>query len=356
MITGNLKASYAADEQLLDNNWKRGFLLACILGLGWIAAFGSDYVILIACQMGIALLAVIGVNVVIGYTGLMSLGHAAFMAVGAYVAVILHNALADMIPEAMLTLVVLPATVAITAIIGIIVGLPSLRVKGLYLAVATLSANFIVIFLIELEAFSSVTGGMVGINTPTPNLLGWQIDTRREQFILIAALAIIGLFLVQNLFRTRIGRAFIAIRDRDYSAEILGIPLYRYKLMSFAISAAYCGLAGVLFAYFYARILPEQFELALSLMLVAAIIVGGMGRMMGPVFGVIVIVMVPEAIKVLFGTFSDGSAETAQILAPIQEIAFGLLIVVFILFEPFGLNHIADRALRALNRWPFARG
>ncbi len=356
MITGNLKASYAADEQLLDNAWKRGFLLASVLGLGWIAGFGNDYVILIACQMGITLLAVIGVNVVIGYTGLMSLGHAAFVAVGAYATVILHNVLGGVIPEAVLTLVVLPTAVAISAIIGIIVGLPSLRVKGLYLAVATLSANFIVIFLIELEALSALTGGMVGINTPTPNLLGWEMDTRREQFILIAALALIGLFLVQNLFRTRVGRAFIAIRDRDYSAEILGISLYRYKLMSFAISAAFCGLAGALFAYFYARILPEQFELELSLMLVAAIIVGGMGRMMGPVFGVIVIVLVPEAIKVLFGTFSAGGAEAAQILAPVQEIAFGALIVVFLLFEPFGLTHIADRAIRALNRWPFARG
>lgn len=356
MITGNLKASYAADEQILDNNWKRGFLAACILSLAAIALFGNDYVILIACQMGITLLAVTGVNVVIGYTGLMSLGHAAFVAVGAYATVIIHKLLGGVAPEVILTLVSIPVAVAVTALIGVIVGLPSLRVKGLYLAVATLSANFIVIFLIELEAFSSFTGGMVGINTPTPNLLGWEMDSRREQFVLIAALAVGGLLLAQNLFRTRVGRAFIAIRDRDYSAEILGISLYRYKLMSFAISAAYCGLAGALFAYFYARILPEQFELELSLMLVAAIIVGGMGRTMGPVFGVIVIVLVPEFIKVLFGAFSDGGAEAAQILAPIQEIAFGGLIVLFLLFEPFGLTHVADRALRALNRWPFARG
>lgn len=356
MITGNLKTSYAADERVLDNHWKRGFLIACLAALAVIAAFGNDYVILIACQMGITLLAVIGVNIVTGYTGLMSLGHAAFVAVGAYATVIFHNLLGGIVPEAVLTLIAIPAAVAVTALIGVIVGLPSLRVKGLYLAVATLSANFIVIFLIELEAFSALTGGMVGINTPSPNLLGWEMDSRREQFILIAALAVGGLLLAQNLFRTRVGRAFIAIRDRDYSAEILGISLYRYKLMSFAISAAYCGLAGALFAYFYARILPEQFELELSLMLVAAIIVGGMGRMMGPVFGVIVIVLVPEFIKVLFGVFAEGSAEALQVLAPIQEIAFGVLIVVFLLFEPFGLTHIADRALRALNRWPFARG
>jgi branched-chain amino acid transport system permease protein len=356
MITGNLKASYAADEQVLDNRWKRGFLMACIAGLGAIAAFGNDYVVLIACKMGIMLIAVTGVNVVIGYTGLMSLGHAAFVAIGAYAVVIFHNALAGLVPPGLVTLLALPFAVAVTALIGIVVGLPSLRVKGLYLAVATLSANFIVIFLIELEAFRPWTGGVNGINTPTANLLGWELDSRRTQFLLIATLALVTLLAVQNLFRTRVGRAFIAIRDRDYSAEIMGISLYRYKLTSFAISAACCGLAGALFAYFYARILPEQFGLDLSLELVAAIIVGGMGRTMGPVFGVIVIVMVPEAIKVIFGGLAGGGAEVAQIRAPIQEIAFGLLIVMFLLFEPFGLTHIADRALRALNRWPFARG
>jgi len=356
MITGNLKSSYAADEQVLDNRWKRGFLLACLAGLAAIAAFGNNYVILIACQMGIMLIAVTGVNVVIGYTGLMSLGHAAFVAIGAYAVVIFHNTAGAWLPDSVATVVAIPVAVAVSALIGVIVGLPSLRVKGLYLAVATLSANFIVIFLIEQDVFAPWTGGMNGINTPAPNLLGWEMDTRREQFVLIAALAVLSLLAAQNLFRTRVGRAFIAIRDRDYSAEILGISLYRYKLMSFAISAAYCGLAGALFAYFYARILPEQFELDLSLMLVAAIIVGGMGRTMGPVFGVIVIVMVPEVITVLFGAIAGGGAELAQIRAPIQEIAFGALIVGFLLFEPFGITHITDRALRALNRWPFARG
>lgn len=356
MITGNLKTSYAADEQAFDNPWKRRFLIGCLLALGLVAAFGNDYVILIGCQMGIMLLAATGVNVVVGYTGLMSLGHGAFLAVGAYGTVIFHTLLGPVIPAPILTLCALTFAVAISALIGILVGLPSLRVKGLYLAVATLSANFILIFLIELEAMAPWTGGMAGINTPDPNLLGWQLDTRREQFVLIAVLAVLGLLAAQNLFRTRVGRAFIAIRDRDFSAEILGIALYRYKLTSFAISAAYCGLAGALFAYFYARILPESFGLDLSLMLVAAIIVGGMGRTMGPVFGVIVIVLVPEVIKVLFSMVSTGGAEAAQILAPIQEIAFGALIVVFLLFEPFGLTHMADRALQALNRWPFARG
>ncbi len=174
--------------------------------------------------------------------------------------------------------------------------------------------------------------------------------------MIIAVIAFVTLLMAQNLIRTRVGRAFIAIRDRDYSAEILGISLLRYKLTSFALSAAYCGLAGALFAYFYARILPEQFELDLSLELVAALIVGGMGRTMGPVFGVIIIVMVPEMIKVVFSYATGGDITAARFAAPSQEIVFGLLLVFFLLKEPLGINHITDRLLRAANRWPFARG
>lgn len=357
MITGDLKATYAADERVLNNGYKQAFVVGMAALCALMPFIANDYIILVASQMGIMLIAVVGVNVVIGYTGLLSLGHAAFMAIGAYSIPILHRLMEGVgLPDGIMPFLAIPGAIAISAIIGIIVGLPSLRVKGLYLAVATLSANFIIIFLIELEAFAPWTGGLVGVNTPDPNILGWQLDTQREMFVLIAALAFITILAVQNLFRTRVGRAFIAIRERDYSAEILGISLFRYKLMSFAISAACCGLAGALFAYFYARILPEQFELALSLQLVAALIVGGMGRTMGPVFGVMVIVMVPEVLKFTFGMVAGGAAEVAQLRAPVQEIIFGLLIIFFLMFEPLGINQLVDRGIRALNRWPFARG
>ena len=356
MINGNLKATYAADERVLNNTYKQMFVYGMMGVLALFAYAANDYLILIACKMGILLIAVVGVNVLTGYTGLVSLGHAAFVAIGAYATTIFHNLFNGTIPDGIMPFLAVPFAVAVAAAIGVIVGLPSLRVKGLYLAVATLSADFIVIFLIEQDVFAPWTGGMVGVNTPAPNLFGWLLDTKREMFILIATLAFVTLLAAQNLIRTRIGRAFIAIRDRDYSAEILGISLLRYKLLSFAISAAYCGLAGAMFAYFYARVLPEQFELDLSLELVAALIVGGMGRTLGPVFGVIIIVMIPEVIKVAFGAATGGSLEVAQYSAPLQEIAFGALLVFFLLKEPLGINHITDRMLRAANRWPFARG
>lgn len=356
MINGNLKATYAADERVLDNRYKQCFVYGTMVALALFAGFANDYMILIACQVGILLVAVVGINILTGYTGLVSLGHGAFVAIGAYSVTILHNAFDGVVPDALAVFLVVPIAIAITAGIGIIVGLPSLRVKGLYLAVATLAASFIVIFLVEHETFAPFTGGVVGIDTPVPNLLGWELDTKREMFVLIAVIAFLSILAAQNLIRTRVGRAFIAIRDRDYSAEILGISLLRYKLTSFALSAAYCGLAGALFAYFYARILPEQFELDLSLELVAALIVGGMGRTMGPVFGVILIVLVPELIKVISSIATGGDSASARYAAPLQEVAFGCLLIFFLLKEPLGINHITDRILRAANRWPFARG
>lgn len=357
MINGNLKSTYSADETILNNRYKRLFVILMALLVIALPAFANDYVVLIASKVGIMLIAVVGVNVVIGYTGLLSLGHGGFLALGAYTVTLLHTLLSYLgVPENVQMLVAIPGAIFFTSLFGIIVGLPSLRVKGVYLAVATLSANFILLFLIELDLLARWTGGRTGLTTVDPTLFGLKFDTQREVCLLIGITAFITVLLVQNLFRTRIGRAFIAIRERDYSAEIIGISIFRYKLLSFAISAACCGLAGVLFAYFYARVLPEQFALFLSLQLVAALVVGGMGRTMGPIYGVLVIVLSPEILKLVFTAIAGTSAETAQFRAPLQEIVFGLLIIGFILFEPLGIAQMIDRMFRILNRWPFARG
>lgn len=357
MINGNLKSTYASDEEILNNSYKKAFFIAAVIAAALVPLIGSDYLVLIAAQMGIFLLAAIGVNVVIGYTGLLSLGHGGFVALGAYGVVLIHHGLTAMgVPEAVQPILAVGGAMALAAGVGIIVGLPSLRVKGVYLAVATLSANFIILFLIELEALGHWTGGKSGLTTVDPVLFGWSIDTQKEVYALIAVMGFATILMVQNLFRTRVGRAFIAIRERDYSAEILGVSLLRYKLTSFAISAACCGLAGAMTAYFYARILPEQFGLMLSLQLVAALVVGGMGRTLGPVFGVIIIVMAPEVLKFVFATMLGSSAEAAQLRAPLQEIIFGGLIIGFIMFEPLGIAQIIDRVFKKLNQWPFARG
>ena len=213
MINGNLKASYAADEAILNTGWMKLFVYGTMALLALYAVTANDYWILIGCKIGILLIAGVGVNILTGYTGLVSLGHAAFVAIGAYGTVILHNALDGIFPAPLLVFIAVPAAIAISAFVGIIVGLPSLRVKGLYLAVATLAANFIVIFLVEQDVFAPWTGGIVGVDTPVPNILGWQLDTEREMFVLIGFGPITS---ARSAVRSR-GRAGGAIPGRSRS-------------------------------------------------------------------------------------------------------------------------------------------
>jgi len=234
-------------------------------------------------------------------------------------------------------------------------GLPSLRVKGLYLAVAPLSANFIVLFLIRQEWLAEWTGGVSGTETPNASLFGYELRSQRAQYYFIIPIMLIMLLFAQNLFRTRFGRALIAIRDKDYSAEILGISLYSHKLKSFAISAAYCGAAGCLWAYFFPAILPEDFGLNMSITLVVCLVAGGMGRTLGPIFGTILILLVPEILKIVFASVTDGDANAQMLFSPMRDIAFGVLIIGFLIFEPMGLVSIWDRFWRYVDRWPFSK-
>ena len=311
-----------------------------LLGLALLAALpliADDYWLLLAGQAAIVVIAVAGLNVLTGMTGLISLGHAAFIAIGAYVAAV--GAKAAGLP----IFVTLPLAVAITAAIGVFVGLPSLRVKGFYLAVATLAANFLVIFVLEHQWLASYTGGVSGIEGPTAALFGVEAATPGARYYLVAPFAVVAVFLTHNLLRTRVGRAFIAIRDHDTSAGILGISLVHYKLASFSVSAAFCGLAGALWAYYFSALQPINFGLLLSIQLLAAMIIGGRGTILGPVLGAIFIVFVPELLKQVLSLASGGDVMAQRYLAPTREIVFGTLIIAFLLFEPRGLVALAMR-------------
>ncbi|MFM7341464.1 MAG: branched-chain amino acid ABC transporter permease, partial [Betaproteobacteria bacterium] len=248
MRIGDFRASYAHDEALLvtpvQRSWMIGFVLL-VLVFPWI---GGSYLTYLACLTGIHLIAAMGLNIVTGYAGQISLGHAAFMGVGCYTVA----ALARMeIPFYL----ALPVGGLISALVGIVVGIPSLRIKGLYLAVATLAAQFILMFVFR--EWDSVTGGVRGVNVPPAQLGTWIFNTEGEIYYVIMACAFILLFGARNLFRTYIGRSFIAIRDKDISAEVLGIDLFRGKLLAFALGSFYAGVAGGLMGYFYRAITPE---------------------------------------------------------------------------------------------------
>lgn len=345
MRIGEAKESYAADEALLQNGDQKLALAVFALVLLVFPFVVGPFWVYLACLAMINVASATGLNILTGYTGLVSLGQAAFMGVGAYTV-----AWAEINLSTPFWLNLLMAG-SIAAVIGLLVGAPSLRVKGLYLAIATIAASVILHFVFQ--HWSSVTGGVKGLAMPPATVFGIALDQPSELYWLIlpvTALMVIG---AANLFRTRIGRTFIAIRDRDISAEVLGINLLRYKLISFALSSFYAGVAGGLWAYFFRVVTPESFPLSMSIFFLAAIIVGGMGSILGAILGAVFMTLVPEALKIVAGWITPFYPDAITLLSPVRTIVFGALIVGFLIFEPRGLAEIWRRIRRFFGLWPF---
>ena len=257
MRIGALKESYATDNALFDTSTQRFWFMIGALALAAFPFVANDYWLYMACLVSIHIISTTGLNILTGYTGLVSLGQAAFMGVGAYTAGYLQLRVGSPF------LVNLLAAGLVTAFVGIIFGLPSLRVKGLYLAIATIAASVILHFVFQ--HWTSVTGGNTGLSITPATFFGLELARPAQLYWVIIALTCVMMLAAANLFRTRVGRAFIAIRDRDISAEVLGIPLLRYKLMSFGLSSLYAGLAGGLWAYFFRVVTPESFPFVYSI-------------------------------------------------------------------------------------------
>ena len=342
MLIGNFKERYEADEAIFRTVRSRvwlGLLFAAIIAFPFV---GNAYHIYMACLIGINVIAATGINILTGYTGLISLGHAAFMGVGAYAVAWFSNHLG--LPF----YICLPLAGLVAAAIGLVVGIPSLRIKGLYLAIATLAAQFILGFVFN--EWEPVTGGGRGTSLAPAEIGGIVLDTEFELYWLIAVVMVLSVLFARNLFRTRVGRAFIAVRDRDISAEVMGIDLLRTKLTAFALSSFYAGLAGGLMAYFFKVVTPEQYTFGVSIFILAAIVVGGMGTILGGILGAIFMTLIPEILGEITQAFGPGAI--AQ-LSPAREVVFGLLIVMFLIFEPRGLAEIWRRFKRAFEIWPF---
>ncbi len=343
MRIGTARQDYMADEALFDTPTQRAWMGVLLAALVLYPFLANDYWLYLACLVAIHVASATGLNILTGYTGLVSLGQAAFMGLGAYTVAVLETRYGTPF------LLNLLAGGVVAMVGGIIVGVPSLRVKGLYLAIATIAASFIAHFLFINLGF---TGGTAGLSVPPAKVFGLALDTSFRIYWLIMPVTILMVLGAANLFRTRVGRAFIAIRDRDISAEVLGIPLLRYKLLSFALSSFYAGVAGGLWAYFFRVVTPESFPLILSIFFLAAIIVGGMGSILGAILGATFMTMVPEVLRLVVGWLPiDG--DTLQYVSPVRTIVFGVLIVVFLIFEPHGLAEVWRRIRRFFHLWPF---
>jgi branched-chain amino acid transport system permease protein len=344
MRIGSAKETYAQDGALFDSRTQWAWLGLLGLALLVFPFVASQYWLYLACLVAINVASATGLNILTGYTGQVSLGQAAFMGVGAYAVAILEKQLGTPV------LLNLLGAGGAAMLVGLVVGIPSLRVKGLYLAIATIAASFILHFVFA--NWTRVTGGTAGLNVPPAKIFGLALDTEFRLYWLVVPITVLMLAGAANLFRTRIGRAFVAIRDRDISAEVLGIPLLRYKLLSFGLSSFYAGVAGGLWAYFFRSVTPESFPLLMSIFFLAAIIVGGMGSILGGILGAVFMTLIPEVLKLVVGWLPNAN-EAMVLLAPVRTIVFGVLIVGFLIFEPHGLAEIWRRIRRFFHLWPF---
>jgi len=344
MRIGDFRASYAHDESLLITRVQRSWLIGFVgllLIFPWV---GGSYFTYLACLTGVHVIAAMGLNIVTGFAGQISLGHAAFMGVGCYTVAFLDK-------WGVPFYFTIPMAGVVSALIGVLVGIPSLRIKGLYLAVATLAAQFILMFVFR--EWDSVTGGVRGVNIAPAQLWGWVINTDRDIYYVIMACAGVMLLGARNLLRTHVGRSFIAIRDKDISAEVLGIDLFRGKLMAFALGSFYAGVAGGLMGYFYRAITPEHFTFTLSIFYLAAIIVGGLGTVLGTILGAAFMTLVPEVLRGIVTLLTIWAPNAMELLSPMREMVFGALIIAFLIFEPHGLVEMWRRTRRFFHLWPF---
>lgn len=308
-----------------------------VLGVAAIAlpAYASVYILYMASLVAINAIATVGLNITVGYAGLLSIGHSAFIGVGAYAAGLsmIH------LGTPLWINVVIGAVAAFS--VGLVFGIPALRIKGVYLAIATLAAQYSLYFVFQ--QWTSVTGGDRGLSLPATDLFGMGDVGFYYGVLMIATLLVVA---ARNLFRTRLGRAFVAVRERDYAAQVLGIDVVRAKLLAFGIGAAFAGVSGALTAHFLRLVNPDQFTLLVSVFFLAAVVVGGRASILGSILGAAFMTLLPEGLREILGALPiQGQTNVAGLLSPLREILFGLLIIGFLMFEPRGLKGILDRIL-----------
>jgi len=347
---GQFKTSYAADQQIFPIRQDRiaiGLILAvAALVVPFVA---SEYWIkAILIPFLIFSLAALGLNILTGYAGQLSLGSAAFMAVGAFAA---YNFMGRI--EGMPVLLAFIGGGLAAAAVGILFGLPSLRIKGFYLAVATLAAQFFIVWALTKFSWFSMDSSSGVITAQDIVILGYHFDTPVALYLLVLVIVVVMALLAKNMVRSTVGRAWMAVRDMDVAAEVIGIRIMRTKLLAFAISSFYCGVAGALYAYAYlGTVEPEGFNLDLSFKILFMIIIGGVGSIMGSFLGSAFIVLLPILLDVLVQDLLTGLLP-ASISSNLQLMVFGGLIIFFLIVEPHGLARLWQIGKEKLRLWPF---
>ena len=345
---GTFNTKYANDMAIVRTRLQWGLLIAFFILLFSMPFYASQSILHLIIIIAITAITVQGLNILTGYTGMLSLGQAAFMAVGGYTSAILCTKLG------LSFWLALPCAGLSAGIVGSIFGLPAIRLKGFYLAMATLAAHFIIIYTIYV--IPDLTGGAGGMRVPYPRLGNIEFNNKESFYFIAVGVAVIMTFFAKNLARTRVGRAFVAIRDSDIAANVLGINLSSYKLLAFFICSFYAGIAGSLSVHYFRFISAEQFLLMDSIWYLGIMVVGGAGTALGPILGSAFIKALEAGVAPLVPWLAASVPAVALAPGSIPLIIFAVTIIVFIIFEPRGLAHRWEIAKTSYRFWPFTYG
>ena len=342
--SGYFRVGYAQDLALTQTRLERVSLLIFILALAAFPFFATAFYLDLACQVFLAAVGSLSLMLLTGYAGQISLGHAGLLAAGAFANGILFK---EFNAPFWITL---PAAAAVGAVLGVIFGLPSLRLRGLYLAVSTLALHFIVVYIGG--EYETKRGFSTGIMIDPPRLGGFAVTDGRVWYFVLLVAAAATLLICVNLLRSRTGRAWRAIRAHETVAEALGINIAGYKLLAFVISSAMAAVAGALFAYYRSFVSVEAFSLFLSIQYVAMIIIGGMGSLLGALLGAVFVTLFPYLIEAALLMLPNAQSY-AGVLFAVNYSAFGVVMILFLVFEPLGLVGIWHRLQTYFLLWPF---
>jgi len=344
---GQFKSSYEADGQIFPIRQDRiGIAVVVALAFVILPLTATPYFFsAILIPFLIFSLAALGLNILTGYAGQLSLGSAAFMAVGAFSA---YNFLLRVPGIPLLVAFILGGLCA--ALVGILFGLPSLRVRGFYLAASTLATQFFVVWaLTKVRWFTNYSSSGV-ITAQKMEILGFEFATPTAKYLLVLSIVTVLALLAKNMVRSNIGRCWMAVRDMDVAAEVIGIRLMRTKLLAFAVSSFYCGVAGALYAYAYlGTVEPEAYSLDLSFRILFMVIIGGLGSIMGSFLGAAFIVLLP----VVLNTLAHAASISTAVASNLELMVFGALIIFFLIVEPHGLARLWQITKEKLRLWPF---
>lgn len=342
--SGYFQTNYAGDLSLVETRTHWVYLVLFLVFLIVYPFMASPFWLDIASQVCLAFIGALALMLLTGYAGLISLGHAGFIAAGAFTTAILFKELNASI------FVTLPASGLVGALLGVIFGLPSLRLKGLYLALSTLALHFIVTY--AGSEYESKRGYATGVIMDPPKLGPFTIEDPRLWYYVLLFAAFLVLILAVNLVRSRTGRAWMAIRARDVAAEAFGISVAFYKVLAFVVSSAITSIAGCLFAYYHGFVSVEAFSLLMTIEYVAMVIIGGLGSILGAIFGTVFVVLLPYLIDEAADTFTV-PARLSTYLFAVKYASFGLIMIIFLVFEPRGLVGIWKRIQNYFILWPF---